>query len=273
MCFALGLALVFGVMRIINFAHGELYMLGAYSAYVGTFFLSPVTGAGAAYAASFLIAAIVTGTLGALIFFGIVERLKARPLTVFIATLALSYILQTIVVQIFGPVGQSLTSPLKGVLQIGGGFIPWSRVFVVVAITVLALSLWLLLGRTAIGRSIRAVAQNPRGALLQGVNVKRIGLFTVVLGSILAGLAGVIMAPITGLNPFMGAVALWKAFIIIIVGGIGSVWGAAAAAIIFGTIDTLMSTFGAGRFLALVNAGIMLFVLSVMPSGLFGEKD
>jgi branched-subunit amino acid ABC-type transport system permease component len=273
LCFALGLAVVFGVMRIINFAHGELYMLGAYSAFLSVSVLGPIIGELHAYLVSFGIAAIVSGSLGALIYFSIIRRLIDRPLTIFIATLAFSYMLQAVVVQIFGPVGQTLVSPMPGVLKLGGALLPWSRVFVIFAISLLSVLLWIILMRSGLGRSIRAVAQNPRGALLQGVSVGRIGLITLVIGSAIAGISGAIMAPIAGITPFMGAAALWKAFIIIIVGGIGSIWGAVAAAVLFGVVDTLMSTVGAGQYLALMNALIMLSVLSLLPGGLFGERE
>jgi branched-chain amino acid transport system permease protein/urea transport system permease protein len=273
LCFALGLAVVFGVMRVINFAHGELYMLGAYSAFITMGALGPVIGPMPAYLASFAAAATLCGALGAAIHIGLVAPLREKPLTIFIATLALSYMLQTVVVEIFGPVGQSLPSPIRGILRIGDGILPWSRIFVIAAISVMTLALWFFLARSDVGRRIRAVAQNPRGALLQGVSVTRTAMLTLVLGSAIAGVSGAIMAPVAGVSPFMGAAALWKAFIIIIVGGIGSIWGAVAAAVLFGTLDTLMTSFGGGRYLALTNAAIMLIVLSLMPAGLFGERD
>jgi branched-subunit amino acid ABC-type transport system permease component len=273
MCFALGLALVFGVMRVINFAHGEFYMIGAYSAFLCVSLIGPTTGALPAYIMSFAAAAIVTGLLGVLLYLVVVRKLMDKPLTIFIATLALSYMLQVVVVELFGPVGRSLPSPIPGIVRIGDAILPWSRVFVIVAISTLSVGLWFLLMRSDVGRRVRAVAQNPTGAVLQGVSVTRVGMMTLVAGSMIAGVSGAIMAPIGGITPFMGAAALWKAFIIIIVGGIGSIWGAVAAAFLFGTIDTFMTVAGAGRYLALTNAVIMLGVLSVMPSGLFGEKE
>lgn len=273
LCFALGLAVVFGVMRVINFAHGELYMIGAYTAWLTVSVLGGSIGILPAYALSFLFAAMVTAFLGAVIYWTIVRRLEDKPLSIFIATLALSYVMQVIVVEVFGPVGQSMPPAIKGVLRFDGALIPWSRVFVILAISALAVILWIFLMKSDLGCSIRAVAQNPRGALLQGVNVSRIAMLTLIIGSAIGGIAGAIMAPIAGVTPFMGAAALWKAFIIIIVGGIGSIWGAVAAALLFGVVDTSMNALGAGSYLALTNAAIMLFILSVMPSGLFGQKE
>jgi branched-subunit amino acid ABC-type transport system permease component len=273
MCFALGLALVFGIMRIINFAHGEIYAMGAYTAFITNASLGPTLGAPKAWVLSFAAAAILAALLGGAIHFLIVRRLDGRPLSIFIATLALSYILQVAILGVFGPVGLNLAPPVRGVVTIEGAIIPWSRVLVIAGALGLALALWTFLMRSDAGRVVRAVAQNPRGAVLQGVEVSRVGLLTLMLGSAIAGVSGALMAPVVSISPYMGATALWKAFVIIIVGGIGSVWGAAAAAILFGTLDTLMSSLGAGQYLALTNAAIMLVVLSVRPHGLFGEKE
>lgn len=273
LCFALGLALVFGVMRIINFAHGEFFMIGAYATYLCISTLSPQVGGPVAWAIGAIVAAAVTGLLGLALHRTMVVPLGDKPLAIFISTLALSYVIQTIVVQIFGPVGLSIAPPVRGVVNFGGAILPASRLVVIGAAAVLAAGLWVFLMRSEAGRRIRAVAQNPRGALLQGIRTEKVGRLTLILGSSIAGICGAAMGPISQISPFMGAGALWKAFIIIIVGGIGNIWGAVAAAAIFGVLDTLMSQFGAGRFLALTSAAVMLFVLSVKPSGLFGEKE
>lgn len=272
-CFALGLALVFGVMRIINFAHGDFYMIGAYAAWLCITLLAPMLGTVPAYLIGCLAAIFVLGVLGLALNAAIVRPLADRPLAIFVATLALSYVLQTVVVQVFGPGGQSVGTPLRGVLRVEGAVLPWQRVTVIGVAAIVVVLLWLFLQRTRTGRAIRAVSQNERGALLQGVNIRAVGALTLALGSLIAGGAGAAMAPIAGVNPFMGVDALWKAFIIIIVGGIGSIWGAVAAAILFGSFDTLISSLGQGRFLALSDAVVMLAVLAVKPSGLFGESD
>lgn len=272
-CFALGLALVFGVMRIINFAHGDFYMIGAYAAWLCITLLAPMLGTVPAYLIGCLAAVFVLGVLGLALNAAIVRPLADRPLAIFVATLALSYVLQTVVVQVFGPGGQSVGTPLRGVLRVEGAVLPWQRVTVIGVAAIVVVLLWLFLQRTRTGRAIRAVSQNERGALLQGVNIRAVGALTLALGSLIAGGAGAAMAPIAGVNPFMGVDALWKAFIIIIVGGIGSIWGAVAAAILFGSFDTLISSLGQGRFLALSDAVVMLAVLAVKPSGLFGESD
>ena len=272
-CFAIGLSLVFGVMRVINFAHGDFYMIGAYLTMVSLTLLEPQLGIGGAYAVGCLAAAAIMGLMGVALNASIVKPLSDRPLSIFVATLAFSYILQFIVVQVFGPVGQSVRSPLPGIYSIDDSIIPRQRVVVIgVAVFIVCLT-WYLLQHTRTGRAIRAVSQNSRGAMLQGISVRKMGALALVVGSMLAGLAGAAMAPVAGVNPFMGVDTLWKAFIVIIVGGIGSIWGSVAAAIIFGTFDTLISSAGYGRLLALFDALIMLAVLAIKPSGLFGERD
>ncbi|MFB8343841.1 branched-chain amino acid ABC transporter permease [Brucella cytisi] len=273
LCFALGLALVFGVMRIINFAHGEFFMIGAYATYLSISVLGPEVGGPASWIIGALLATVVTGLLGSALHTTIVVPLSDKPLSIFIATLALSYVLQVIVIQFFGPVGLSVSPPVRGVINIGGAILPASRLVVIGAAAALAAGLWVFLMRTESGRRIRAVAQNPRGALLQGIRTARVGKLTLIIGSSIAGVCGAAMGPISQFSPYMGAGALWKAFIIIIVGGIGNIWGAVAAAAIFGVLDTLMAQFGAGRFLPLTSAAIMLVVLSIRPWGLFGERE
>jgi branched-subunit amino acid ABC-type transport system permease component len=127
--------------------------------------------------------------------------------------------------------------------------------------------------RTNVGRAVRATAQNRTGAMLQGISMQRIGLITMLVGSVLAALSGVLMASVQGISPFMGSDAIWRAFIIIIVGGIGSISGAIAAAFMFGTLDTLLTTFGLGNFVAMIDAIIMLLILAFMPSGLLGSRE
>ena len=273
LCFALGLALIFGVMRIINFSHGEVFMIGAYATYLCISTLASRIGGPAAWLIGALAAAVVTGLVGAALHKAIVVPLSDKPLAIYISTLALSYVIQVGVIQLFGPVGLSIAPPIRGVVRVGDAILPASRLVVVSVAAALAAGLWVFLMRSEAGRRIRAVAQNPRGALLQGIRTERVGRLTMVLGSSIAGVCGAAMAPISQVSPYMGAAALWKAFIIIIVGGIGNVWGAVAAAAIFGVLDTLMSQFGGGRFLALTSAAVMLLVLSVRPWGLFGERE
>jgi branched-chain amino acid transport system permease protein len=271
--FAVGLSMVFGVMRTINFAHGEFYMLGGYVLWL---LLSAMSGGlpdGLVFIVALIVAAGVVGTLGILVQLSIFHRLREHPFSIFMATLGLSYVLQVVVVKSIGPMSQGVPAIFPGFVFFGGMILPIQRLVVFGFTAVMMGGLWFFLMHTDLGRAIRATAQNKTGAVLQGINMNRIALTTMFVGSGLAAVSGVLMGSVLTVGPFVGGEALWRAFIIIIVGGIGSLPGTVVAAILFGTIDTLMTTFGAGKFSAMVDAIIMLTVLSFLPSGLLGSRE
>ena len=271
--FAVGLALVFGVMRTINFAHGEFYMLGGYALWLLSGVLSNTIPDGATFIVAMLVGAVVVGILGMLVHLTLFERLKEQPFSIFMATLGLSYVLQVVVVKTIGPMGRSVPAIFPGFIMFEGAILPIQRIVVLGFTALMMAGLWYFLMRTDLGRAVRATAQNKTGAMLQGISMGKIALTTMFVGSALAAISGTLMGSVLMIGPFMGAEALWRAFIIIIVGGIGSLSGTVVAALLFGLIDTLMTTFGAGKFAAMVDAIIMLLVLSFMPNGLLGSRE
>jgi branched-subunit amino acid ABC-type transport system permease component len=271
--FAVGLALVFGVMRTINFAHGEFYMLGGYALWLLSGVLSNTIPDGATFIVAMLVGAGVVGILGMLVQLTLFERLKEQPFSIFMATLGLSYVLQVVVVKTIGPMGRSVPAIFPGFIMFEGAILPIQRIVVLGFTALMMAGLWYFLMRTDLGRAVRATAQNKTGAMLQGISMGKIALTTMFVGSALAAISGTLMGSVLMIGPFMGGEALWRAFIIIIVGGIGSLSGTVVAALLFGLIDTLMTTFGAGKFAAMVDAIIMLLVLSFMPNGLLGSRE
>ncbi|MBE03874.1 MAG: branched-chain amino acid ABC transporter permease [Gammaproteobacteria bacterium] len=271
--FAVGLALVFGVMRTINFAHGEFYMLGGYALWLLSGVLSNTIPDGATFIVAMLVGAGVVGILGMLVQLTLFERLKEQPFSIFMATLGLSYVLQVVVVKTIGPMGRSVPAIFPGFIMFEGAILPIQRIVVLGFTALMMAGLWYFLMRTDLGRAVRATAQNKTGAMLQGISMGKIALTTMFVGSALAAISGTLMGSVLMIGPFMGGEALWRAFIIIIVGGIGSLSGTVVAALLFGLIDTLMTTFGAGKFTAMVDAIIMLLVLSFMPNGLLGARE
>lgn len=271
--FALGLALVFGIMRVVNYAHGELYMLGGYIllgtilAFQGTM-PSPVIFIGAVLAAACMVALV-----GAAIQLGIVQRLRDQPFSIFMATLGLSYILQVLVIQFIGPTGRAVPPLFPGIVRLGDAIIPLQRLVASGCAVLMMIGLWYFLMRTKAGRAVRAVAQNRTGAVLQGISIRRIELMTLMISAGMAAMAGVLSGSVLGITPFMGGEAIWRAFLIIIVGGIGSIPGAVLAAFLFGALDTSLAAFGYGRFVAMTDALIMLAILSFRPNGLLGVKE
>ncbi|MFB9985780.1 ABC transporter permease [Mesorhizobium kowhaii] len=269
--FAVGLALVFGVMKVVNFAHGEFFMLGGY-----TIWLLLVAFSGLppwmVFVAALIIGPIIVGLVGALF-----EKLIFAPTSQdafggFIASLGLSYVLQALVALSFGVVSKSLPVVIPGQLEIGGGILTYQRLVVILCAAVMMTCLWYFLSRTRGGRAVRAASQNRSAALLQGINLKRIRLVTMVIGAGMAGISGVLMASIINVGPYMGLEAIWKAFIVVIVGGLGSISGAIVAAMLFGFIDSFASVVGLSQYIVIIDTVIMLVVLAFFPRGLLGRE-
>ena len=189
------------------------------------------------------------------------------------ATLGLSYVIQVLVVKLIGPVGRSIPTLFPGFIRTETMIIPNQRLLVVILAFAIISALYYLLMHTRTGRAIRAVSQNPTGAALQGIDLAHVGMITIMLGAALAGTAGVMIGSINSVNPFMGGEAIWRAFIIIIVGGIGSIPGVILASCLFGTLDTLQAANGLGKYVSLTDALVMLAVLTWRPNGLLGLKE
>ena len=259
---AVGLSLVFGVMHIVNFAHGEFYMVGAYTVWIlfakmhWPFFAA--VGAGI----------VIVGLLG-----GISERLvfthaRGNVLSGFIMSVGLVFILQVSVVKIWG-LGKMKPVPAAypQVLDLWGVSTSWQR-FIVIPATVLLLgALWFFLDRFRLGRALRASAQNPQAAALQGISPKKCAAVAMVLGSAMAGAAGALMAPIMSVHPYMGHAVVWTAFVVVIVGGPGNIKGSILAALLFGFLTTIITTLLDSTIAALVNALVMLVLLAIRPEG------
>ncbi len=271
--FALGLALVFGVMRVINFAHGELFMLGGYTLWIAVQLFGGVLPSAVVFAGSALAAFLLVGMFGLLLQLTLFRALREQPFAILMASLALSYVIQVLVVQTIGPVGRSIPTLFPGIIRTETMIFPYQRLVLVVVSFATIAALWYTLMNTKVGRAVRAVAQNPTGAALQGISIQGVAAITMLIGAGLAALSGVLIGSITSVNPFMGGDAIWRAFIIIIVGGIGSIPGVVLAAFLFGTLDTALAAGGFGQFVALVDALVMLIILAIRPNGLLGAKE
>ncbi|MBX5204112.1 branched-chain amino acid ABC transporter permease [Rhizobium sp. NZLR1] len=263
-----GLALIFGVMRIENFAHGELYMVGAYATwYFGTHL-------GAGYAVGLVAAIVITAAIGAFMEFFLFRRLKGNPLGPLIVTIGVLLVLQTAAAWLFGVNANYLVdSPFTGVVKIAGANMPLHRLFVIAAAIVLLGGLTILLRTTRFGWALRAVAQDRDAACLQGISIGTISLMAMALSAALAGVAGGLMAPIVRVSPYMGQPIIITAFIVIILGGIGSMEGAILAAIIYSTFFTFVSAYFDSTIASIAGLCLMLVVLIVMPSGLMGKAQ
>jgi len=264
---AVGLTLVFGILHIPNFAHGHLYMLGAYVA----FFLMTLYGLGFWTA--------LMASVGVMALVGVVlERLAYRPLRnrphidSFISAVGALMILETSVIVIWGPQGRRIPNPYPGVLELFGVTMSYQRLLVIVAALGMILALQLFIKRTTAGAAIEAVAQNREGAMLVGIDVNRVSSLTFAISAATAAAAACLVAPIFIISPTMGALLGMKAFVIVILGGLGSMPGAIVGGYILGLLEALGGGYLSAAYKDVYAFGALILILSVRPTGLFGKE-
>ncbi len=264
---AVGFTLVFGVMRVVNFAHSEFYMLGAFVAYYC------VTQLNLPFLASVLITFVVAVAFGWIVEWLILKPFRHDELNGMIATIGLAMILQNLALMAFGPDPLSMPSVVQGVAHLGSMVIPNSRLYVVAFSVGVLLLLYVFLRYTRTGRALRAVVQDIEIASAQGIRASFIYPLGFGIGVGLAAVAGALMAPLFSVSPFIGAGPLLKAFIVVILGGLGSIPGAALASLLLGITESV-----AGTFLSTGTADILIFaflivMLVVRPSGLLFRPE
>lgn len=262
---ALGFTLIFGVMRMVNFAHGELYMIGAFAVLVfyGMFGLN--------YFVALALAVIVTAAIGALIERFLFQRFVGRELGGMIMSLALAITLQSLALIAFGPAEQSIPRPAAGVWPLHEAVVSLDRALVSLCALVALVGFHLFLKYTRMGLAMQAVAQDRDAASLMGVEAGSIYLFAFAIGSALAGAAGGLMAPIYTVGPYMGELPMLKAFVVVILGGLGSVPGAVVGGILIGLVESVFGTLFDSTIALIASFVIMLLIIVVRPSGLLGK--
>lgn len=264
---AVGFALIFGVLQMINFAHGEFYMLGAYL----LFFLYIMSGL--PYGVAGILVAIALGVAG----YGMSKVLRLTPSTPFetmiLLTLGVSVTIQTSALAVFGNVAREApTEASAEVLRFGGISISYQRIIIILASVLIFLALDYMLRRTRIGKAMRAVAQNQETAEVVGIDIAMISSLTFTLGVALAGVAGVLVAPAFFILPTMGAPLIVKCFAAVIMGGRGNVRGAFVAAYALGIIESIGIFFVNIGFRDMFAFVLLLAVLILRPEGLFGKR-
>jgi branched-chain amino acid transport system permease protein len=265
---SLGLAVIFGLLNIINFTHGAQYMMGAFCAY----FLLQWLGAG--YWWSLLIAPIVVGLVGLVIERTMLSRLyKLDHLYGLLLTFGLALVIQGLFRNQFGSSGLPYQIPesLRGGMNLGFMFLPVYRGWVIVASLIVCLATWFVIERTKLGSYLRAATENPALVQAFGINVPRMITLTYAFGVGLAALAGVMAAPIYQVNPLMGADLIIVVFAVVVIGGMGSIMGAILTGFGLGIIEGLTKYFYAEASTTVVFV-IMVIVLMIKPTGLFGRE-
>lgn len=264
---ALGLNLVFGLVRVINMAHGSLYMAGAV---IGWY----VARVSHSFWTAALIAPIAVGLLGVVLERLVLRRTYRRDIVVgVLATAGLLLLLDNSALALFGGMPESITPPITGSLNVWGTPYPTYRI-VVAGLALIAIAmLWFFLRRTPLGLWMRAVPQAPELALAVGVPIAAVNSFTVGLGAYFAGLAGVLAAPIVAVYYQMGLDILAPAFIVVVAGGLGSLGGTLVAALILGLSRGILAAFVAPSAAEILSLLVLVPILIFKPEGLFGGES
>jgi branched-chain amino acid transport system permease protein len=265
---SLGLAVIFGLLNIVNFAHGALYMLGAFATLAVTKYL------GVGYWGALIIAPLIVGAFGILL-----ERLMLRRLAGvdhlygLLLTFGLALVIEGTFVKLFGSSGLPYAAPeaLQGGVNLGFMFLPWYRGWVVVASLAACLATWYLFERTKIGAYLRAGTENPKLLQAFGVNVPLLTTLAYGYGVALAAFAGVLAAPITQVNPLMGSNLIIVVFAVVVIGGMGSIMGAVVTGLAMGVIEGLTKVFWPEASSTVIFV-VMAIVLVLRPAGLFGKS-
>jgi branched-chain amino acid transport system permease protein len=265
---SLGLAVIFGLLGIVNFAHGALYMIGAYVAWLGLEYL------GINYWLALLLAPLVVGALGVVIERTLLKQLyKLDPLYGLLLTFGLALIAEGVFREQFGVSGQQYPVPdlLQGATNLGFMVLPNYRAWVIVASLTICLGTWFVIEKTPLGATLRAGTENPALVQAFGINVPVMVMLTYAAGAGLAALAGVLAAPVIQITPLMGSNLIIVVFAVVVIGGMGSILGSILTGLMLGLVEGLTKVFypEASNIVVFV---IMAIVLVLRPAGLFGKE-
>lgn len=263
---ALGFTLIFGILGVVNFAHGGFYMLGGYVAY------SCVSLLGLPYPLAVLVAVLVVAALGWVFELFLLERLIDDHLATLMLTLALYLIISTGVLTVFGPISMEFTFPVTGAFRAGPIYVPRENLIVLAVCLAAIAALYLVLFRTDLGRALRALADDRAVGRALGLRPRLLFPAAFALATGLAALTGALVTPMLALAPGVGDPVLATSFITVILGGLGSLGGAALAAFIVGIVEAYTSVYFGGSIGALVLFVLVLLLLVFRPTGLLGRE-
>lgn len=260
---SLGLGIIYGQMNVLNLAHGEFIMLGAYAAVIADILnLPPIAG--------IIFAPIFAATIGIIVERSLIKPLYARPIDTLLVTWGLSIVLKQLIQLIFGAKQRSVDALITGNLSIFGTKYPTYRVFIIAITIVLVALVFFIFFKTSLGLKMRMVIQNRDQASAMGVNVGAVDMFAFALGSGLAGIAGAIMTPLTFINPQVGMPYLANSFIVVIVGGVSSLPGLAASGTVVGIMKNVIDFFARNVFLTnIIVLLLAILIIRIRPHGLF----
>ena len=267
---ASGLTLIWGTMKMLNFAHGELYMLGGYVLY----FTLMVFGMHPFWAV--FLAMLVVFFVGVLI-----ERVLLHPLldkpgwdvSPLVVTLGISIFLQNFALKVWGERFKNVPYFIEGTMETAGFRIAYQRILILVVAATVMFGFWMYVKKSRFGIALRATAQDREAATILGINSHRIYMLTFGISSALAALAATMLAPLFLINPWMGIPPQLKAFIVVVLGGLGSFGGAILGGFLLGTIESLAIVFLSSEWKDVVSFLVLILILIIRPSGFFGTKE
>ncbi|MBB3936260.1 urea ABC transporter permease subunit UrtB [Aureimonas phyllosphaerae] len=273
---AIGLAITFGVMGVINMAHGEMVMLGAYTTFV-------VQQAMRDHAPEWLdwslavalpLAFLVSGLVGLVMERGIIRFLYGRPLETLLATFGVSLILQQAIRMIFGPTNREVSNPswMSGSFDIGQMAVTWNRLWIIVFALAVFAALLFVLNRTSAGLKMRAVTQNRRMAAAMGIRTPMVDALTFALGSGIAGMAGVALSQVDNVSPDLGQGYIIDSFMVVVFGGVGNLWGTLVGAFSLGIVNKLLEPYAGAVLGKIVVLVLIILFIQKRPRGLFALK-
>jgi branched-chain amino acid transport system permease protein len=263
---ALGLSVIFSMLRLITFAHGEMFMLGGFATWL------LVNSFGLPYYVGLILAVVVMFFIGALFQRTLWQPLLKDPMRCLIMSLALSGVLIGLTNIIFGPMDKSVKSPITGVMQLGEVYLSNERIAIVGSCLLMLIIVLIFFQKHRVGIAMRAVSLDPVAASLQGIDVKKLQMIGFGFGCALAAFAGGLIGTVFTIHPTMGATPILKAFVVVVLGGLGSIPGSIVAGLIIGSLDSIATTY----FGSIGNVAAYIVFISVLlfrPRGLMGYEE
>jgi branched-chain amino acid transport system permease protein len=262
---AVGLTLIFGVLRVINFTHGVMFMLGAY----GTWY---ATEQGVPYLVAVLVSALTVAAFSALVELLVLRRFRGMLIEGAVVAIALAVLIQNLANEVIPLSPKSVDTPFPGTVSMHGVVLGWHRIFLFGMACVLIFGLALFVRRSRTGRAMRALQQNPYAAELQGIRADFVAPAVFAIGGGLAALAGGLIAPVQQLLPGIGDAPLLASFVVVVLGGLGSIGGTLVAAMMIGLTQSAATTYWTGPAAVALSFLLAIAVLVVRPKGLFGNE-
>jgi branched-chain amino acid transport system permease protein len=263
---ALGLSLVLSIMGIVQLAHGEIYMLGAY----GVYYL--FASAGLDFYVSLILSALIVGAFGIFLERTCFRPFRGQPNRSLIIAIGLISILQNIMLAVAGGDPKGYKPPFSGVLKVMGITIAWDRLVIIIIGVILLTGLLIFIRTTRTGKAMSAISQSLKGAALQGINIDRISSIAMFMGCALAAVAGALVGAIFSLSPTMGSTAMMQGIAVIVLGGFGSLPGTIIGGFILGMINGIMPVFTTTYIAELIGFGMIILFMIFRPQGIWGHE-